>query len=156
VSTLKQVEQIEQLEKWVKWLDDGLEIPFFKKRIGFDPIIGLIPGLGDFITLLFHAIPLYVALKIRVSSWVLARMLLNSLIDISLGSIPILGDLFDFFFLAHRRNYELIKTCVSHQDKITNESKTIMFIWTLCIMLVFIGFLVGFLWLIFKIINQFI
>ncbi len=147
-------QELERLNKWVSWFDDGFEIPVLKKRIGYDPIIGLIPGIGDIITLLFHIIPFYMALKLKVSIWVLARMVVNSAIDIGVGSIPIMGDMFDFFFLAHRRNFKLINSYVVQQDSVTHQSKTYFLFSLIALLLVFASFLVGLSWFIYWIINQ--
>lgn len=147
-------QELERLNKWVAWFDDGFLIPVLKKRIGFDPIIGLIPGIGDIVTLLFHIIPFYMALKLKVSIWVLARMVLNSAIDLGVGSIPVLGDIFDFFFLAHRRNFKLINSYVVQQNLVTHQSKTYFIFSLIALLLVFTSFLIGLFWFIYRIINQ--
>jgi len=81
------------------WLDDRY----------IDPLVGLIlPGAGD---LLFAAVgmyPIFVALRRRMPAIVAARMIRNVAIDLLLGAIPVLGDLFDFVFKAHRRNANLL------------------------------------------------
>jgi hypothetical protein len=74
-----------------------------------DPIVGfLLPGAGD---LLFAAIgmyPVYVAVRRRMPPIVAARMIRNVAIDLLIGAIPVVGDVFDFVFRAHRRNADLL------------------------------------------------
>jgi hypothetical protein len=81
------------------WLDDRY----------IDPLVGLIlPGAGD---LLFAAVgmyPVYVAVRRRMPAIVAARMIRNVVIDLVLGAIPVVGDVFDFVFKAHRRNANLL------------------------------------------------
>jgi hypothetical protein len=81
------------------WLDDRY----------IDPIVGfLLPGAGD---LLFAAVgmyPIMVALRRRMPAIVAARMIRNVAIDLLVGAIPVVGDLFDVVFKSHRRNAELL------------------------------------------------
>jgi hypothetical protein len=82
------------------WLDDRY----------IDPLVGLVlPGAGD---LLFAAVgmyPVYVAVRRRMPAIVAARMIRNVAIDLLIGAIPVVGDLFDFVFRAHRRNANLLR-----------------------------------------------
>jgi hypothetical protein len=81
------------------WLDDRY----------VDPIIGfLLPGVGDVLTTLVGLYPVYVALRRRMPAIVAARMMKNLGVDLLVGAIPIAGDLFDFFYKAHRKNAELL------------------------------------------------
>ncbi|WP_018275192.1 DUF4112 domain-containing protein [Teredinibacter turnerae] len=83
-------------------------------RIGLDGVIGLIPGVGDFAT---GAISLWIiaqAKQLGVPKTVLARMIFNTFLDFTLGSIPLIGDLFDIAFKANMRNLELLQ---KHLDK---------------------------------------
>lgn len=83
-----------------RWLDDRL----------LDPILGfLVPGVGDLLTTGAGLYVLRVAFRQRLPAVVLARMLINLAIDTAVGAIPIVGDLFDLFFKAHRRNLRLLE-----------------------------------------------
>jgi hypothetical protein len=81
------------------WLDDRY----------IDPIVGfLLPGAGD---LLFAAVgiyPIFVALRRRMPPIVAARMIRNLAIDLLFGAVPVIGDVFDWVFKAHRRNANLL------------------------------------------------
>jgi hypothetical protein len=82
-------------------------VPGTQFRIGLDPIIGLIPGLGDWITSLLSFLIVFGAYRDGVSRWTLGRMVGNIILDLFLGAIPFLGDLLDFVWKANRRNLEL-------------------------------------------------
>jgi hypothetical protein len=90
-------------------LDDLIRIPGTKIGIGLDPIIGLIPGVGDVAGGLMSTYILMVAARQGVSTAVLLRMLGNIAIDSLVGVIPVLGDLFDFGVKANRRNVDLLE-----------------------------------------------
>jgi hypothetical protein len=81
------------------WLDDRY----------IDPIVGFIlPGAGDLLFAVVGMYPIFVALRRRMPAIVLARMIRNVAIDLLLGAIPVLGDVFDWVFKAHRRNANLL------------------------------------------------
>lgn len=88
-------------------LDSAIPLPG-GFRIGLDGIIGLIPGVGDAITGLFSLLILQEAYKRRVPKMILVRMAINILIDTLVGAIPILGDIFDFFWKANTKNIQLL------------------------------------------------
>lgn len=90
------------------WLDTRFAIPGTNIRFGFDSIIGLIPGIGDAITTVLGAYILVRARELGAPSLLLARMGLNLAIDMLVGAIPILGDIFDLAFKSHLRNVRLL------------------------------------------------
>ena len=94
-------------------LDDCIPIPGTERRIGFDPILGLIPGVGDGSATAIGSIILVQAVKAGVSKVILMRMSVNLLINGMIGSIPILGDLFSAWFKSNLRNFYLLK---KHQN----------------------------------------
>jgi len=97
---------LEQLEIL---LDEAFRVPGTGIRFGIDGIIGLVPGLGDVAAgLLSLIIPL--AAWIRGVPYVaLIRMAVNIGIGVLVGSIPLLGDIFDIAWKANRRNYHLMR-----------------------------------------------
>ncbi len=96
-------------ERLVSILDDFLRIPGTNIKIGLDPILGLIPGVGDLVTGGSSAALLLLALKERVPTIALLRMVINIGIDTLVGAIPIVGDAFDFFYRSNRQNLDIIK-----------------------------------------------
>ena len=112
------------LRKWaerlVTLLDDRFRIPGTDVRFGLDPIIGILfPGIGDAVTGTGSIGLLTLAVGRGVPRVVLWRMVLNILIDLLFGSLPIIGDIFDVAFKANRRNLELINEHESPQSKAT-------------------------------------
>jgi hypothetical protein len=90
-------------------LDDLIPIPGTKYRIGLDPLIGLIPGLGDTSTAAFSSLILVHGVRAGVPRIVLLRMALNILINSILGALPGIGDLFSAWFKSNQQNYRLLK-----------------------------------------------
>ena len=88
-------------------LDDLVAIPGTKSRIGLDPIIGLIPFVGDIVTSLVAMWIVLEAARFRLPGIVMVRMILNATFDFVFGLVPFLGDLFDLGFKANTRNLEL-------------------------------------------------
>ncbi len=88
------------------WILDR-SIPIGGYRIGLDPIIGLIPGGGDMLGGMLSLVILYDAARLGLPARVLFRMLGNILLETIVGTIPLLGDLFDFAWQANVRNLRL-------------------------------------------------
>ncbi|HEU5080307.1 MAG TPA: DUF4112 domain-containing protein [Opitutaceae bacterium] len=80
------------------------------RRFGVEPLIGLIPAVGDWIGGIFSLYILYEAARLGISWRVLARMALNILLEVVVGTIPIAGDIFDFIWQANMRNVQLVET----------------------------------------------
>lgn len=100
---------IRGLEKLAWLMDHAIPIPGTKFRVGLDAILGLLPVGGDVLTGLIQTVLVMVALKhYRVPKPVAARMAANVLLDVSLGSIPFVGDAFDAVFKANTRNIKLL------------------------------------------------
>ena len=100
---------LKQLGRLAKLMDAQFRIPGTDIRFGLDGIIGLIPGAGDLSTFAVSGYMLWIMANNGASGFVLARMTLNILIDALIGSIPILGDVFDIAFKANMRNIQLMQ-----------------------------------------------
>ena len=98
-----------RLERKVAWLDGIVCFPGTKFCFGLDAVIGLIPGIGDFVTMLVSLYLVYRFKKLGVSRGASRKMILNVLIDGLVGTIPVIGDIFDFRMRANTRNLELAK-----------------------------------------------
>ena len=102
---------LEPLFRWLALImDDFLRVPGTQFRFGLDPLLGLLPGLGDTGSAIVSALALIEAARRGMPKIVLARMSLNILINEVIGIIPVLGDAFSFWFKSNARNYELVRT----------------------------------------------
>ena len=90
-------------------MDEFIRVPGTKFKIGLDPLIGLLPGLGDTGSALVSAFALIQAARLGVPKILLARMSLNILINELIGIVPVVGDAFSFWFKSNARNYQIIK-----------------------------------------------
>jgi len=104
---------LKQLGRLAKLMDAQFRIPGTDIRFGLDGIIGLIPGAGDLSTFAVSGYMLWIMANNGASGFVLARMTLNILIDALIGSIPILGDIFDIAFKANMRNMRLMQDAMA-------------------------------------------
>jgi hypothetical protein len=118
-------------------LDEAFRVPGTGIRFGLDGIIGLVPGLGDVLAgLLSLIIPL--AAWIRGVPYVtLARMAANLAIGVLVGSIPILGDIFDIAWKANRRNYLLLRLHLSEPRRHTGKDWAFLVLLVLGLGLIF-------------------
>jgi len=98
----------ESLDLLSHLLDDWFRIPGTTIRFGLDGIVGFIPGVGDAIGGIASCIIIFAAWVRGVSYVTLARMLANWGIEVLLGAVPVLGNLFDIGWKANRRNYALL------------------------------------------------
>ncbi len=89
-------------------LDNAFRVPGTRFRFGFDALMGLIPGFGDFVGAIFGAYGVLVARQMGAPLALQARMLANVGLDAAVGAIPLAGDLFDFAFKPHLRNLALL------------------------------------------------
>ena len=101
--------RIEYLRQITWWMDQGLRVPGTSFRFGLDPIIGLIPGLGDAAGALIGGAILLEAVRARAAKYTLLRMSGNIALDAMIGAIPLLGDLFDFGWKANTKNLQLLE-----------------------------------------------
>jgi len=90
-------------------LDSGIRIPGTQWRFGLDPIIGLIPGVGDAAGAVLAGWILVEAIGLGASRATLVRIAGNIALDAGLGAVPILGDIFDFAWKANLRNVALLE-----------------------------------------------
>lgn len=92
---------------WI--MDDLFRVPVLGWRIGLDAIVGLIPGLGDTATTLVSFYILAAGVRYRVPKITLLRMGINIGIDYVLGSLPLVGDVFDAWWKSNQMNVELLR-----------------------------------------------
>lgn len=82
-------------------------------RVGTDALLGLLPGIGDFAGFCLALVLIGKARRAGASRGLQARMLVNVIVETAIGSIPLIGDGFDFWFKANRRNMDLLRDFLS-------------------------------------------
>ena len=100
---------LEALRRWARIFDSAFRIPGTQITFGLDPILGLIPGLGDVASPLFSLFFFWHGVRLGVPKVVLARMVVNVLVDSAVGAIPVAGDFFDFGWKANAWNLALLE-----------------------------------------------
>lgn len=106
---MSQAERLNRLRTIARLLDARFGIPGTRFRLGLDSILGLVPGIGDAAT---AAVSLYILVEARrlgVGVPTLARMGWNVAVDLGLGAVPLVGDVFDFFWKSNLKNMALLE-----------------------------------------------
>ena len=99
----RRIEALEHL------LEHSVPLPGTRQAVGLDAIVGLIPVVGDLIGAAMGAYLIFEASLLGLPKWKLARMAGNVAFDTALGSIPLVGDVFDFLFHSNSRNLKIVK-----------------------------------------------
>jgi hypothetical protein len=137
---------VTRARRLARLLDDLIRVPGTNIGIGLDPIIGLIPGVGDMIGGLMSSYILMVAAQEGVPASVLTRMLGNIALDSLVGVVPLLGDLFDFGMKSNRRNVDLLERYLATPSKTKAASRGIVALVILAAILLIVGLIVAGVW----------
>ena len=105
-----QVQVDESLDNLSRYLDGLFRIPGTGWRFGLDALIGLIPNVGDTLTMFPSFYILFAGVRYGVPKITLLRMAFNIGLDYIVGMVPFVGDLFDFFWKSNKQNMDLIRT----------------------------------------------
>ena len=116
-------------------LDESIKIPGTGYKMGLDSMIGAVPVIGDFIGGALSTYILYSGIKLGAPPKIVAQMATNIAIDFAIGSIPIIGDVFDIIWKANVKNIELIE-----QNTLENEeNKGINYLITATLVMILLG-----------------
>ena len=107
--TEKQEQRLKALRNISSLLDSAFVVPGTEFRIGLDPILGLVPGLGDLVSPLFAIALLWHSRDLGIPRVIQLRMIFNVTIDAFVGLLPVAGDVFDFAWKANDRNIVLLE-----------------------------------------------
>jgi hypothetical protein len=107
-------------------LDSGARIPGTKIRFGLDPVLGLVPGLGDVAGAVLSGYIVLVGVRLGASRSVVLRMLANILIDTVVGSVPLLGDAFDVVWKSNNRNVALLERFLERPEETRAASRALI------------------------------
>lgn len=100
---------IARLRRFAVWLDAGIAVPGTSVRLGLDPLLGLVPGLGDAVGALFAAGIFFEAIRLGAPRATLLRIAANIGLDALVGAVPVLGDVFDIVWKANLKNVTLLE-----------------------------------------------
>src|SRR3954451_19934722 len=139
--------QLRHLETLAKLMDNQFRIPGTNFRFGLDAIIGLIPGAGDLTTFGISGVMVFIMAQNGASGAVLSKMILNVLIDTIIGSIPLIGDIFDVGFKSNTKNIRLMK-----EHYLEGRHKGGAWKVVVPVMIIFIILFAAVIWLIYKMI----
>lgn len=127
-----------EVRKIAEYLDSKFTLPFGWK-IGWDGILGLIPGIGDVLTTAFSFYIIYKAALIGCPPSVILRMGLNVLIDNVLDAIPLIGNIFDFMWKSNIKNVQLMDRFLAEPHQTTLSSRAVVLVTLLFVCAVFIA-----------------
>lgn len=133
----------ESLERLSWLMDDLIKIPGLNWRLGLDALVGLIPGFGDSATSLVSFYILASAVRYRVPKVTLLRMGLNLGIDYVVGSLPLVGDLFDAWWKSNQRNVALLTERATVSASEARQGKLSDWLFVGLILLLLIGLAIG-------------
>ncbi|GAB3300193.1 DUF4112 domain-containing protein [Hymenobacter humi] len=102
-------ERLRWVARVARLMDSQFQLPGTRFRFGLDPLLGLLPVVGDLSTMAVSVTLLLTMLRHGASGAVVVRMALNILLDTVVGAIPILGNLFDFAYKSNERNVALLR-----------------------------------------------
>jgi hypothetical protein len=127
--------RISRLDKLSRLLDSVLRIPGTNIRIGLDPILGLIPGVGDTLGAVLSSYIIIEAARLGVPKRILFRMIVNVTVEAIAGAVPILGDLFDVAWKANVKNFELLRAHALEGTRHERSSRQVvrLLVWTVVI-----------------------
>ena len=112
-------EKLLRLKRLSEKLDNAFTVPGTQRKIGFDPLIGLIPGGGALIGGIISIYILHSGIRMGVPREIIIRMFSNIVLEFIIGCVPIIGDLFDAVWKSNQRNVKLIENSVISEEKNT-------------------------------------
>jgi len=143
--------KLRHLRKLSDLWDRSVGVPGTKFRVGLESLIGLLPIGGDVIGIILSVYILFQAIQFRLPLTILVRMLFNIILDGAVGSIPILGDLFDTTWKANTRNVNLLEAHLRDpvRSKQTNQWFLFLLLTVLIVVLIcFVAISIMVVWLV--------
>jgi Domain of unknown function (DUF4112) len=129
-------------------LDNKFRIPFTQVRFGADFLVGLIPTIGDWLSFGISSILVFAMMRRGIGVGMLLKMLGNITLDAMVGSIPLLGDIFDLHYKANRRNVAMLKQYYVENPNPPSTARSFFIVF-----IMFFGIMLGFLYVVFKVMG---
>ena len=133
--------RLKRMRQLTRVLDSAISIPGTKQKFGLDPILGLIPGGGDTVSAALSGYIIIEAALMGIPRASLMRMVMNLLLDTVVGTVPVLGDIFDVFSKANVRNMQIVESHVKAPQPSAKADK--LFIGLLIVGLIIFALAVG-------------
>jgi hypothetical protein len=147
-------ERMQSAANHLAWLlDNAFEIPGTRYRIGIDPLLGLIPVLGDLISFLVGSYIVVLANRLGVPRVVIWRMWVNLGIDFAIGSVPVVGDLLDVLWKANAMNARLLDRALADPRGTARSSAWVLAGLTVLLIGVTVGAVLLLVWLVQAIVH---
>ena len=121
--TVRDSDDARRVQLLARALDSAIRIPGTRITFGLDSIVGLVPGAGDLASALMSGYIVLASARMGVPPSVVARMILNLGVDTLVGSVPLLGDLFDVGFRANLRNAALLDRHLADPKAVRRSSR---------------------------------
>jgi hypothetical protein len=119
---------VQRVRRLARVLDTAIEIPVIRVRLGADALLGLFPGAGDALSAGLAAYPVIVAVRHRLPRTLVVRLLGNIALDAIVGTVPLIGDLFDIGFKANARNHRLLVRYAEQPVRAGRESRVLLWL----------------------------
>ncbi|HUH75361.1 MAG TPA: DUF4112 domain-containing protein [Chitinophagales bacterium] len=147
-------QELRDISKVVKLMESSFRIPFTNRTFGLEPIIGLVPIIGDSIGFIVSSWIMVALLRNGASGKVIAKMFINIFIDIALAFMPVIGNILDFFFKTNQRNLVL---AVEHYQYGKNQgtAKSVLLPIILGLSFIFVTMVIGMIVIFYYIIQFF-
>lgn len=121
INTLERLATLKRIRKFTYLMDSAFRVPIIGFRFGLDPIIGLVPGAGDLVSTAFSAYLIYLAARFSLPPQMFRQMIFNVALEAAVGTVPLVGDLFDAFYKSNIRNLALLEKHLGIEDLETTE-----------------------------------
>lgn len=116
--------QLLKAQKLATFFDQAITLPVVKIKLGLDFFLGLVPVLGDGLMLLLSLRIIYLAKKMGMPKSLLVKMLRNSLLDMVLGFIPVVGDIADVLYTSNTKNVKIMEQWWLSENKSAVDAYT--------------------------------
>lgn len=120
-NTVQRIATLNRIRKFTYLMDSAFRVPIIGFRFGLDPIMGLVPGAGDLASTAFSAYLIYLAARFQLPPQIMRKMIFNVALEAAVGTVPLVGDLFDAVYKSNIRNLALLEEHLGIDDPETTE-----------------------------------